>query len=480
MPSLLDSLFSSTSETTIIERKSLLRLPDSPKVSPQVKIPIMPMLPLSLSKSPFSLNSPLLFSTPNADVPSTSDNDLAPSQEVLTQEFLERLQKLRQDEVVVADEARPAFLSLQQVADDLRSELLAARLQLEEKEIEIRELQEQLQAISPPDALQPFISKSKRKKMKKTQRIEAAVAAADTTLPPGCDSFTLPPPPPPRPHQRPAQRQAYQQQQPQNQQQLPPGCTSLPLGLAPIPLQCSNPQQQQQQQPNLYIFHDSNLKNVTPAEINKYIRNNNNNYNIVPQETFTLPQTFNKIRQTKFKPNDSVIINILTNDARQTQQRNRRTPDQTRQLQTNIIQHLLQHIPRQNITILESPPLLDSTSSDIFPYNHASVLLTRKFQIRFADTLVGEQDLWKDGYHLLRSSRHLLVKSVAAAAAHFSPHQRFSLSRPPFGENGPWAAPKGQGVFPREFRHMAVVQPMSFRRRRAIQPLMGMNIQRPR
>ena len=431
----------------MIEKSLLLKMaeksfPGSPVIIPQIPT-------ISLSQSPFSLSSPLLFSTPNAGALPTPE--IPP-----TQEFLERLQKLRDDDVVIADEARPAFLAMQRETDELKSQLLAARLQLEEKEIEIRELREQLQAQPPPppsDILQPVISKRKRKQIRK-QHLTAA-AAADTTQPPGCDSVQLPPPPSQRqpvPRQPPS---SQQQQQPQNQQQRHP-------------------------LPKLYVFHDSNLKNVTAAEINKYINNNNNKkYDINPQETFTLPQTFNKIQQTKFGPNDAVIINTLTNDARQTQTRNRRTPDQTRQLQTKIIQHLLQHIPRQNITILESPPL-DSTTSDIFHYNHASVLLARKFQIRFADTLVGEQDLWKDGYHLLRSSRHLLVKSVAAAAAQFSPHQRFGLSRPPFGENGPWAAPKGQGVFPREFRQMAMAQPMSFRRCHVIPPLMGKNIQRPR
>ena len=249
----------------------------------------MPILPKSLSKSPFSLHSPLLFSTPNADAACTSDNDPAPSQENLTQEFLERLRRLRHDDVIVADEARPALLALQRETDDLRSELVAARLQLEEKDIEIQELRDQLLALSSPsDVLLPFISKSRRKEMKKRQRNEAAVAAANATQPPGCDTGSLPPQPPPPPPPRPNQRPAQQPTQHQVQQQ-----------------------QQHPSQPTIFIFHDSNVKNLTAEEVKNSINNiniNNNikNYNISPQQTFTLPQTRNKIKQLTFKTNDIV------------------------------------------------------------------------------------------------------------------------------------------------------------------------------
>ena len=399
---------------------------------------------------------PILFSSQDDSSPPPPNFSSTPiATEPNTQQLAFKMIKLRSVDEIDA-------VALKRENEALRSEMTALRLQLEEQKLEIVRLraEQQRPPNTPPpntpppldssEGYSPYTSKKKKKKIRKKER-----ETAETTL--------------------------------------PPGCTSLPSGQAPTPppLLSEQPQQQQlrqkQQQlisPKLYIFHDSNLKNVTAAEINKYINNNNNNnskkYNIEPHETFTLPQTLRKIQQTNFKPNDAVIINVLTNDARQTQKRNQRSPYQTRRLQTEIIQHLLQHIPRQNITILESPPLLDSPSSDIYHYNHASVLLARQLKIRFADTLVGEQHIWKDGYHLLRSSRHLLVKSVAAAAAHFSPHQRFGLSRPPFGEYGPWAAPKDQGVFPREYRQMAVAQPMSFRRqRRTIMPLMGINIQRP-
>ena len=114
MSSLL-SLFSSTTET---------RLPNSQVIIPQIPT-------ISLSQSPFALSSPLLYSTPNADAPPTQEVPL--TQTILTQEFLERLQKLRNEDVLIADEARPAFLAIQREADELKSELLAARLQLEEK-----------------------------------------------------------------------------------------------------------------------------------------------------------------------------------------------------------------------------------------------------------------------------------------------------------------------------------------------------------
>ena len=421
----------------------------------------MPILPKSLSKSPFSLHSPLLFSTPNADAACTSDNDPAPSQENLTQEFLERLRRLRHDDVIVADEARPALLALQRETDDLRSELVAARLQLEEKDIEIQELRDQLLALSSPsDVLLPFISKSRKKEMKKRQRNEAAVAAANATQPPGCDTGSLPPqppPPPPRPNQRPAQQPT--QHQVQQQQQHP-------------------------SQPTIFIFHDSNVKNLTAEEVKNSINNiniNNNikNYNISPQQTFTLPQTRNKIKQLTFKTNDIVIINTITNDARQTKYRQARTKNETKHIQATIITHIKAFIPPKNIVILESPPLLTSSTSDIFPYNDASFQLSRHHGARFARSLLGEHHLFSDGFHILHTARHLLVKSIAAAAMNIDPHKHFRLKRPPHGNFGPWEAPNGQGMLPKPltYRGVAVAQPINFRRSQ-IRPLMQINIRR--
>ena len=82
------------------------------------------------------------------------------------------------------------------------------------------------------------------------------------------------------------------------------------------------------------------------------------------------------------------------------------------------------------------------------------------------------QHLWKgDGYHILKNSRPLLVKSVAAAVVGVNPRQQFGLARPPFGQYGPWPAQKGAGVLP-SYRDRAMAQPFLFRHSAGIRPLM--------
>ena len=74
--------------------------------------------------------------------------------------------------------------------------------------------------------------------------------------------------------------------------------------------------------------------------------------------------------------------------------------------------------------------------------------------------------MWRDGYHVHRSHRHLLMKSVAAAALGVNPHAHFSLPRPPYGAFGPWIAPAGQGMArqPHFYSNVAVAAPYHFRR----------------
>ena len=269
-------LFPSFVEPTIVSPDSHSPQPTPPGTTRQSSP--SPISPISSARPPLLSSTPLM-SQPN------------------TQQLALRMVDLRSVDGVDAVALKRENVHLQQENESLKSEVTALRLQHEDDLQELSRLrllhsqssataeqQQQQQQQQQPHGnpiLAPVISKKKRKKKRKKERERAA---AETTL--------------------------------------PPGCTSLPSGLAPTP-----PQLLQQQQhrphpsPKLYIFHDSNLKNVTAAEIKKYI--NNNKYDIDPQETFTLPQTFNKIKQTKFGPNDAVIINILTNDARQTQHRNR-------------------------------------------------------------------------------------------------------------------------------------------------------------
>ena len=436
----------------------------TPASPPQFHSPLIPLTPISIPRPP------ILASTPINERPNTQ-NDSLPDPVPSTQDLVQYLTEIRSVDGVDA-------VALARENDSLKSELVAARLQLEEMEREIGRLklllnpapqqpnqqqlnqqqpnQQQPPGHQPPpqqplENLQPYFSKKKRQRMRKKVRLEAAAAAnvAATTLPPGCtlqaSSSTPAPIPPP----------------------LPPSLLPLP---PPVP--------------TLFVFHDSNLRGVTAEELKRNInmikKNNNTEYNINLYATYTLPQTFDKIKQTTFTNKDTVIINILTNDARNTKTRQRRTPDKCKQIQTQILDHLISFMPRTNITLLESPPLLNSPDSDIFPYNLGSFNLSRQYGTRFARTLIGDNHIWNgDGYHILRNTRHLLIKSIAAVAANVNAHEHFRLSRPPYGTFGPWTAPNGQGVMPLMFSQMATKQPLLFRQRSNIRPLIGLSVRRP-
>ena len=186
----------------------------------------------------------------------------------------------------------------------------------------------------------------------------------------------------------------------------------------------------------------------------------------------------------------------MTNDSRRTKHRQPKTIQQTYKIQHDILSHITRLIPPKNIIILESPPLL---YFDIFPYNNGSFLIAQKFGVTFAPTLVGEQQLWTDGIHVLNSARHLLVKSVAAAVAGIDPHRHYRLARPPNGAFGPWMRPFGYRPAPSRrppiihdhhwmahdvrptFNNVAAAGPFYFQRRRyqhppGIRPLMELNI----
>ena len=177
--------------------------------------------------------APLLFSTPNMyTILSTQDEAAA------TDEMMQRLQQLRHvgDSV---NAVNPDHLTLQRENEELKSELVAVRLQLEESEALILELRQHKQP--PPPLLPPspfnnegyeaYVSKKKNKKNKKN-RVEVDKATTDSTLPPGCETLPLPPPPLSQP--------------------LPP----------PPPPPLSQPLL-----PTVHLFHDSNLKDITPNEL---------------------------------------------------------------------------------------------------------------------------------------------------------------------------------------------------------------------
>ena len=201
---------------------------------------------------------------------------------------------------------------------------------------------------------------------------------------------------------------------------------------------------------------------------------------MLPDNT-PLPITFNR--------NDIVIIGTLTNDARTTKNRQKRTTDKVASLQNSIITQLSAHLPVNNIVFLEAPPLL-SNNDDIFDYNRVTYNIALSRGARFAPTLVGEEHLWKDGFHVAYRHRHLLAKAVAAAIANVNPHLHFQFRRPPHGPFGPWISPRGCGMRPPpsldgrlpSHRDIAVAAPFQFRRQRRqplvhVTPLMNKNIQ---
>ena len=124
--------------------------------------------------------------------------------------------------------------------------------------------------------------------------------------------------------------------------------------------------------------------------------------------------------------------------------------------------HLTKFVPKRNIVFLEAPPI---NGGDIYPYNRATFNFCRHWGVQFGPTLVGEGHMWRDGFHVLHAHRHLLVKSVAAAALGVLPHAHFDLQRPPYGAFGPWIAPPGQGMALQlpSFGDVAVAAPFYFR-----------------
>ena len=84
--------------------------------------------------------------------------------------------------------------------------------------------------------------------------------------------------------------------------------------------------------------------------------------------------------------------------------------------------------------------------------------------------------MWRDGFHVDGRSRHLLVKSVAAAVAGVDAHRFYGRSGPPLGPYGPWVAPQGQGFSPMNFRDVAMGHPFQFRKLYSQRPRSLMDI----
>ena len=260
------------------------------------------------------------------------------------------------------------------------------------------------------------------------------------------------------------------------------------------PAQATANQQANIQTRNVYILHDSNTKanhNELKSHYANIIKQTNKSkisedikFHLHP--SYTLEKTLHDIKELNLTSDDHIIITPLTNNARITNSGKHSTTRQTSNKQSEIIQHLthVKKIPRQHITFLEAPPLLNSPHSDIFPYNLATRDVAYHHGVNFAQTLVGEQHIWHkhndgrprdgDGFHVQRRFLHLIHKSIAAAAAYTHPQTVYRLRRPPFGLYGPWASPRGVGMMPMSFpqqnfprltnyRDVALSRPLLFR-----------------
>ena len=113
-------------------------------------------------------------------------------------------------------------------------------------------------------------------------------------------------------------------------------------------------------------------------------------------------------------------------------------------------------------------------------YVYANYHKNVSWNINFAQILIGEEHMFDDGFHILNRHRHLLHRSIAAAAARVNPQTHYDFRRPPFGPYGPWASPRGVGLLPtpipppnnflnfpplRNFREVAMSRPIHFRPR---------------
>ena len=180
-------------------------------------------------------------------------------------------------------------------------------------------------------------------------------------------------------------------------------------------------------------IHTNHLRD-TLNNIQKQLKMTTNNKNIELHLTYHLNGTFKDL-QKRDHTNSIIVLNVGTNDTRHG------TPiTNSMHTLTRIINKLKQQTSPQNIIILESSP---STTFDIHPFNHASFSLSRQMGVRFSPILVGEHHLYKDGLHVLRKYKHLMVKSAATAILDIDPLRFYGVARPPAGPNGPWLFPWG-------------------------------------
>ena len=142
-------------------------------------------------------------------------------------------------------------------------------------------------------------------------------------------------------------------------------------------------------------------------------------YAFESHDTFRLQRTYDEMLKRDHS-DEIVVINIGINDVRFGKGVGF-THDIYMQ---KIIDHLKTQTHPQNIIIVESAP---STRYSMDAFNKASYHLCQKENVRFAPTLIGQEHLWNDGYHIQDSYRYLLTRTTAAAIKRVDPHHTYCL-----------------------------------------------------
>ena len=142
-------------------------------------------------------------------------------------------------------------------------------------------------------------------------------------------------------------------------------------------------------------------------------------YAFESHDTFRLQKTYDEMLKRDHS-DEIVVVNIGINDVRF----GKGVGFTHRIYLQKIIDYLKTQTHPQNIIIVESAP---STKYSMDAYNTASYHLCQKENVRFAPTLIREEHLWDDGYHIQDSHRYLLTRTTAAAIKRVDPHQTYSV-----------------------------------------------------
>ena len=157
------------------------------------------------------------------------------------------------------------------------------------------------------------------------------------------------------------------------------------------------------------IYGDSNYQtrhHQLKSSLRSLRQDSTEQYDIQFIRSYTLEKTFEMVK-TRDHSDAIVVVSVLTNNAKKGQ-----SLSYIRGYQEAIIWMLKQETNASNIVFLACPP---ATAFQTRIYNCYTQDLCDEESIRFSNTLIKEEHLWLDGYHLQFKYQHLMSKSVAAA-----------------------------------------------------------------